>query len=436
MENIDDLVKIVEETNYIKEDIYYKYDINPGLRKKDGTGLLIGLTKVGEVNGYRIKDNKKVPIEGELYYRGLEINKIIEEVKKSKGFYYEKIAHLLLFGNLPNENELKRFLSILNEHKKRFIYFFLRDVQKEHLMSALQRGVNYLYALDKNPDEITIENIVNQSFFVISRIPDILLQGFLRGSYNEGKEMKLKYQELSSAEYFLRMLNNREYTEEEIEIFDLLMLLHAEHGAGNNSTFTVRVMSSAYTDTYSAISAGVGSLKGFRHGGANHMVLKMVDDIKEKVNYNNEECFKAYLRDILNKNAFDKTGLIYGMGHAVYTITDPRAIILKKKAEELAIKEGLEEEFNIFKNVEKFSKEIFKEKNGEDFNICANVDLYSGFVYKMLDIDKCLFTPIFAFSRIPSWCCHRMEQIISEKKIIRPAYKALRQGKDLFEEIL
>lgn len=430
---INELGVMFTENNSISDDIYNKLNVKRGLRNKNGTGVLVGLTKIGSVLGYSIdKDGKKIPADGKLYYRGIPIEKLVALFKKEKTFCFEKTIFLLLFGKVPSNFELKMFISTLKEYQHlpdEFIEDFILRKPSTDIMNQLQRSVLCLYTLDKNPDDVSLSNLIDQSLNLIAKFPSLLVYCYQACNYkhfNKSLIIHNPLEEYSIAQNVLHMLrSDNQFTELEAEVLDLILVIHAEHGGGNNSTFTSHVVSSTRTDTYSSISASIGALKGPMHGGANSMVTKMVEDIKKNTNPYDEVKLKEYLKKIFNKEAFDKKGRIYGMGHAVYTISDPRAVLLKKKAYELAKEKNALEEFELFSNIEKLTKEIGKETKGKNFEICANVDLYSGFVYKLLNIPQNIFTPLFALARIASWNAHRMEQILVDKKLIRPAYKAI-----------
>ena len=430
---INELGVMFTENNSISDDIYNKLNVKRGLRNKNGTGVLVGLTKIGSVLGYSIdKDGKKIPADGKLYYRGISIEKLVSLFKKEKTFCFEKTIFLLLFGKVPSNFELKMFISTLKEYQHlpdEFIEDFILRKPSTDIMNQLQRSVLCLYTLDENPDDVSLSNLIDQSLNLIAKFPSLLVYCYQACNYkhfNKSLIIHNPVEKYSIAQNVLHMLrSDNQFTELEAEVLDLILVIHAEHGGGNNSTFTSHVVSSTRTDTYSSISASIGSLKGPMHGGANSMVTKMVEDIKKNTNPYDEVKLKEYLKKIFNKEVFDKKGRIYGMGHAVYTISDPRAVLLKKKAYELAKEKNALEEFELFSNIEKLTKEIGKETKGKNFEICANVDLYSGFVYKLLNIPQNIFTPLFALARIASWNAHRMEQILVDKKLIRPAYKAI-----------
>ena len=429
---LDALSLIIKQNNNIEPELYEKLDVKRGLRHQNGTGVLVGLTKIGSVHGYNIKDGIKIPEVGKLYYRDYELASLASVLKLENRFSFEKTIFLLLFGKIPTSVELNLFMSSLRELQnlpEEFTENFLLRKPSTDLMNQLQRAVLCLYTLDDNPDDISLNNLIRQALNIIGKFPSILTysyHAYRHKHFNDSLVIHPPKDDLSIAENILYMLrHNNDFTRIESSTLDLLLVIHAEHGGGNNSTFTSHVVSSTGTDTYSAISASIGSLKGPKHGGANTMVSKMINNIKENVDYTNNEKLKKYLRKILAKEAFDGSGLIYGMGHAIYTLSDPRAELLKEKAEELAKSKNRLEEFEIYKNIEILTKELFKEIKGEHYAICANVDFYSGFVYQLLNIPESIYTPLFATSRIASWNAHRIEQIIFDKKIIRPAYKAV-----------
>lgn len=421
----------VKKVNKIDKGFYEQYDIKQGLRNSDGTGVVVGFTKIGSVHGYTYCDGLKMSIEGKLFYRDIEIDVL---VKNTGEFGFESIVYLLLFGDLPDEEELERFNAILDSFRKLPTHFTENTILKSpsrDVMNKLQRAILVLYSYDEKPDSLDIDRILIQSLKLIARFPTIISYGYqAKAHYFDDQSLYLHNPTdgMGTAANILHMIRpNNVYTKLEKDTLDLLLILHAEHGGGNNSAFTTHVVSSSGTDTYSAVGAAVGSLKGPKHGGANLRVKAMVDDIKENLaDYSDRDKLKEYLKKILQGEVFDEKGLIYGMGHAVYTKSDPRAVILKKKSQELAEAKGRLEEFNLYDNIETLTKEIFKEQRGEDVEICANVDLYSGFVYQLLNIPEELFTPLFATARVASWCAHRIEQLVSDHKIIRPAYKSLK----------
>ena len=428
---IEKLALIAQGNDPIDKNLYEKYDVKRGLRNANGTGVLVGLTSIGDVVGYDVQDGKKVAVPGKLIYRGYNVESLIEDAEKHNQFGYEQCVYLLLFGKLPTQEELDEFNILLGNLRAlpdNFTEDMIMKAPSSDIMNKLARGVLASYSYDQNPEDRSLSNVLRQCVELVSRFSTLTAYAYqAKRRYYDGKSMYIHnpLPELSTAENFLRLIrNNKAFTDEEAKLLDLALILHAEHGGGNNSSLTVHVVSSADTDTYSAIGAAVGSLKGRRHGGANIQVAEMMDDIKENVkDWSNENEVKAYLQKIANKEAYNKTGLIYGMGHAVYTINDPRATILRDRAAHLAHEKGLDEEYNLYKMVERFSPDILYEKHGDGKKICANVDLYSGFIYSMLNIPRELFTPIFAISRIAGWSAHRIEEIVAGGKIYRPAYK-------------
>lgn len=416
--------------NRIDPNLYVEYDVKRGLRDSTGKGVLTGLTEISDVVSYEISNGRKVPADGNLYYHGVNVKDIIEGCK-DKRFGFEETIYLLLFGKLPTQDELDRLLRV-NEGFQDLSARFVRDVimkaSSENIMNALQRCVLTLYSYDASPDDITPENVLRQSLELINKLPLIAVyayRSYLHFRRDDTLMIRNPKRGLSLAENILYVLRpDGQYTELEAKVLDVALILHAEHGGGNNSSFTTHVVTSSGTDTYSSISASIGSLKGPRHGGANLKVQKMFADIKEHVsNWENEEELRDYLSKILDKRAFDGSGLIYGMGHAVYTLSDPREVVLKEYARSLAEEKGNMEEFALYERVEKIAGELIMERRRVQKNVCANVDFYSGFVYTMLGIPEELFTPFFAIARIPGWCAHRLEELLNANKIIRPAYK-------------
>lgn len=422
-------------TNYyhIDKDEYLSYQVKRGLRNMDGSGVLAGLTNVSEVHGYVVSESEKFPIQGELSYRGYNINDLTKSFGIDNRFGFEEISYLLLFGSLPSKDELTEYCSFLAKSRElppSFLEDMILKNPSHDIMNKLARSVLTLYSYDKNPDDCSIENVLTQSIKLLARIPVIAAHAYsAKKHYFDNKSLIIHRPkpELSIAENLLRMLSkNKEFTEEDAQILDTTLMLHAEHGGGNNSTFTCRVLSSSGTDTYSAIGSAISALKGPRHGGANAKVMSMMENIKKNVsNWQNRDEVYEYLCKIVRKEASDKSGLIYGMGHAVYTLSDPRAIILKQNALKLAERLGYMEEFRLYSLIEELSPKVFEDVKKQKKVMCANVDLYSGFVYKMLKIPPEIYTPLFAISRTSGWCAHRIEEIISGGKIIRPAYKSL-----------
>lgn len=429
--------KEIERNNKIKKEVYENYNIKRGLRNKNGTGVLVGVTQVGDVSGYKIIDNKKIPSRGELYYRGYPITEIVRDIESDKRLGFEEIIYLLLFSKLANEDELESFKRILVEERALADGFFediILKVPGSDIMNKMMRSLLALYTYDENPDGTDALNVLSQSLSLISKIPILAVYSYQVKIHNFDKKSLIIHNSednLSIAENILQMLrNDQAYEKIEAEILDLMLIIHAEHGGGNNSAFATHVVSSSGTDTYSAIAAGLASLKGPKHGGANLKVSRMLKDIRENVDdLDDTSKIRAYLEKILNKKSFDKKGLIYGLGHAVYTLSDPRAILLKKKAKELSILKGREEDFYFIENVEKIGKDLISQRQNRPYPPCANVDLYSGFVYDMLNIPEELYLPMFAIARTVGWSAHRLEQI-QDEKIIRPAYKSLNDRRD------
>lgn len=421
----------IEKKSHIDHDAFWKYGVKRGLRNPDGTGVMAGLTNICSVEGYYIDDGERVPKNGVLKYRGININDIIEACEKEDRFGFEEVAYLLIFGSLPTKEQVNLFRDILG------ICRFLPDTYIEDvlmknasmdIMNKLARCILISYSFDENPDDVSIENVLRQSVQMIAQIPVIICYAYqVKRKKFYGKSMHIhpEKKELSTAETILRSIrSDRKFTHDEARLLDICLILHAEHGGGNNSTFTNRVLTSSGTDTYSAYAGAVCSLKGSRHGGANIKVCNMIDDIKAHVeDITNKDEIAAYLEKIIRKEAGDGSGLIYGMGHAVYTLSDPRAVILKRKAKEFAYKNGFEKDFELLNAIESLTPEVFKKVKGKNKIMCANVDLYSGLIYKMLGIAEDLYTPLFACARIVGWSAHRLEELISGGKIIRPAYK-------------
>lgn len=416
----------------INPDLYEKYDVKRGLRNANGTGVLVGLTRIGDVVGYEIGANgEKIPVPGRLMYRGYDVVDLVKDAESHDDYCYEQCAYLLLMGELPTKDELQRFRDFLGSVRSlppNFTEDMIMKAPSQDIMNKLARGVLASYSYDENPEDRSVPNIMRQCIELISRFSTLAAYGYqARRRYYENQSMFIHnpISTLSTAENFLHLIRpDGKYTKLEAQVLDLALIIHAEHGGGNNSSLTVHVVSSADTDTYSAIAAAVGSLKGRRHGGANIRVVEMMDEIKENVkDWSSEKEIRDYLYKIAKKQAFDKTGLIYGMGHAVYTISDPRALLLREKAKQLAEEKGCLEEFNLYRTIEQVAPEILMEVHHSDKRICANVDLYSGFVYSMLNIPRELFTPIFAISRIAGWSAHRIEEIVAGGRIYRPAYK-------------
>ena len=432
--NLDPQLKILSkrcfDSGQIDPNLYDQYGVKRGLREPNGKGVLTGLTEISDVNGTKWVDGNKVSIEGELFYQGYNVHDLVKGFS-NRCFGFEETIYLLLFGELPNMQQFSEFVQILSAFRvlpDKFTRDVIMKAPTADMMNTLQRSVLTLFSYDDRPDDLSTENVLRQSLQLIAQFPLISLYGYqaYRHYYlDKSLIIRRPKMQLSTAENMLRLLHSDgEYTELEAKVLDVALVLHAEHGGGNNSTFTTHVVSSTGTDTYSAISASLGSLRGPRHGGANIKVHQMFADLKQNVqDWDDEAQVKDYLAKLLNKQAFDKSGLIYGMGHAVYTLSDPRAVILKKFARELSEEKGLTREFALYERVEHLATELISQNKNLPKAVCANVDFYSGFVYTMLGLPQELFTPIFAIARIPGWCAHRMEEIVNAGKIIRPAYQ-------------
>jgi citrate synthase len=433
---LDDLTRICVASGTIKPELYQKYNVKRGLRNADGTGVLVGLTNIGDVHGYIVDENEKVPVDGRLRYRGIDVEEIVRGFQAEKRHGFHEVAYLLLFGRLPTNEQLTYFNGMLGACRdlpEGFTENMILKAPSPDIMNKLARAVLASYSYDANPDEISIRNVLRQGIELIARFPTMVAYGLqAKRHYYDQKSLFLHKPQmnLSTAENLLWMIRpDSHFTALEAEILDLALVLHAEHGGGNNSAFALHVVTSSDTDTYSAIAAAVGSLKGPKHGGANIKVARMFDDIKANVkDWKDEEEIKRYLNKILRKEAFDRSGLIYGIGHAVYTLSDPRAIILREKAEALAGEKSRYDEYQLYRIIEQCAPKLLSEFKKTDKPIAANVDFYSGFVYDMLNIPRELYTPIFAVSRIAGWVAHRIEEIVSGGKIIRPAYKSVVEG--------
>lgn len=431
--SLQNLCDEFKKYNHIQPELFDNYHVKRGLRNSDGTGVLAGLTLICNVHGYLINEGEKMPIDGELIYRGINVKDIVKGCQKENRFGFEEVIWLLLFGNLPNRSQLEAFTALLGELRELPPYFtedVLMKAPSSNIMNMLGRAILALYSHDSNPDDNSVENVLSQSMRLIARMPTLMVQAYQVKRKNFDHETMFFHPlepAHSTAESILATMRpDKKFTDEEAKLLDICLMLHAEHGGGNNSTFSCRSLSSTGTDTYSAISAAVGSLKGPRHGGANIKVMQMMDYIKEGVkDWENDDELSCFLEKILRKEAGDRSGLIYGMGHAVYTISDPRAVILKENARNLAEKTGLLPEFKLIESVERLTPSVFAKIKGNGKDVCANVDLYSGMVYKLLGIPPELFTPLFAVARIPGWCAHRIEEITTGNRIMRPAYKAV-----------
>jgi len=428
---LNELSVLAHKNNDIPPELHTKYNTKRGLRNSDGTGVLVGLTKIGDVIGYTKKEGKPIPTEGELLYRGISVNDIVNGFQNEKRYGFEEVCYLLLFGELPNAKQLAQFEELLASYRQLPMGFadnVIFSSPSNDIMNALARSILACYSYDPNPDDLSIKNVLRQCIELIARVTNMVAYAYQAKQHYHGKKsLYIHYpkEDLGTAENLLHMIrSDNSFTQLETELLDLALVLHAEHGGGNNSTFVVHVVSSTGTDTYSTIAAAVGSLKGPKHGGANAKVMAMIEDIKHNVkDWTNEQEISDYLVKIVRGQAYDNSGLIYGMGHAVYTLSDPRAVLLKKKAAELAKEKNMEDEFALYDTIERVAPKIFAEIKGDSKLLSANVDFYSGFVYKMLDIPQDLYTPIFAIARMAGWSAHRIEELVSGGRIIRPAYK-------------
>lgn len=436
----DSLVKYCMTSGAFDTELYSKYDVKRGLRDKNGKGVLTGLTEVGDVCAYCIEGDGKAPAPGKLYYQGYDVEEFLKDAG-SRRYLFEEVTYLLLFGELPTKNQIISFVEILTSLQEltgQFVRDVIMKAPSANIMNALQKSVITLYSYDENPDAIDVPNVLRQSLQLIGKLPLMTVYAYYAYRHfelNESLLIRNPKKEYSTAENILYMLRpDKEFTELEAKVLDIALVLHAEHGGGNNSTFTNHVVTSSGTDTYSAVCAAISSLKGFRHGGANLKVQQMFDDLKENVtNWEDEEEIQRYLIKLLDREAFDRSGLIYGIGHAVYTESDPREVVLKKFACKLSEEKGQQKEFALYDTVERLAKESIAKRRRLNKPICANVDFYSGFVYTMLGIPRELFTPIFAVSRISGWSAHRLEELVNKGKIIRPAYKFVGEHKEYRE---
>lgn len=425
-----DLVVDSMKSGVIDQNLYQEYDVKRGLRDSTGKGVLTGLTEVSDVSGYRVVDGVKEPADGMLYYQGYDVERLVGGGLE-KRFAFEEVTYLLLFGHLPNQEQLDVFreiLTSLQELSGQFVRDVIMKAPSPNLMNGLQKSILILYSYDANPDDISIPNVLRQSLQLIAKLPLISVynyHAYRHFHYFDSLVIKPADKQLSTAENILHMLRpDGKYTPLEARVLDAALVLHAEHGGGNNSTFTNHVVTTSGTDTYSAVAASIASLKGPRHGGANLKVQQMFEDLRREVSdLSNATEIRQYLQKVLAGEAFDHSGLIYGIGHAVYTLSDPRARILKIYAEKLAQEKKMTEEFQLYNMVEQIAAELVMERSHVVKPVCANVDFYSGFLYTMLGIPQELFTPIFAISRISGWSAHRLEELVNRGKIIRPAYK-------------
>lgn len=434
---IERLTEACKDHTTMDISLYGKYDVKRGLRDINGKGVLAGLTQVSNVQAVKVVDGKEVPCAGSLYYRGYNIKDLTAGFVKDKRFGFEETTYLLLFGALPDEKQLEEFKELLANQRslpRNFVRDVIMKAPGRDIMNALSRSVLTLYSYDNNPDDISLPNVLRQCLNLISQFPMLMIYGYHAYNYRMGEDLFIyaPSPELSTAENILMMLReNKEYTKLEAKILDMALVLHMDHGGGNNSTFTTHVVTSSGTDTYSTIVAAMASLKGPKHGGANVKVTQMFDDMMEKVSdWEDDDEVRRYLTDLLDKKAFDRKGLIYGMGHAIYSVSDPRADIFKKFVKQLAREKGCEKEYALYEKVEHMAPEVIAEKRKIYKGVNANVDFYSGLVYSMLDLPPSLYTPIFAAARIVGWSAHRLEELKNVDKIIRPAYKPLAEYKE------
>ena len=437
-ENFKELCSELKSYSSVSPEYFDRFDVKRGLRNRDGSGVMAGLTKVCAVEGYYIDDGERKPVEGHLRYRGIDINDLVDGCIAENRFGFEEVVWLLLFGHLPTRSQLDDFSRLLSESRELpddFIEDMIMKAPSPNIMNKLERSVLSLYSYDNNPDDISIDNVLRQSIQLIAQLPTIMTYAYqVKRRYYLKKSMYLHPIKpgLSTAETILyNTRSDRKFTDEEAKLLDLCLMLHAEHGGGNNSAFATRVLTSSGTDTYAAISAGIGSLKGPRHGGANLKVAEMINYLKADVkDITDEGQIADFLKKIINREAGDKSGLVYGMGHAVYTLSDPRQVILKREALKLAEEKGFGDDFKALEHIERLTPEIFASEKNNNKKICANVDLYSGLIYQMLGIPEDLYTPLFAVARVAGWSAHRIEELISGNRVIRPAYKNLALPKE------
>ncbi len=427
--------RIIDTDSYYNPELFTRHNVKRGLRNEDGTGVVVGLTEIGDVQSYEWIDNKKVPREGRLVYRGIDVNSLVDACIKESRFGFEECAYLLLFGELPNRDQLDEFTSVLSHHRS-LPEGFVRDVimkaPSTNIMNKLARSILVAYSYDPDAEDTSVKNLFRQSMEIISRIPLMAAYGYqAKSHYHDGNSLFIHKPrpELSTAENILCLSRpDCVYTPLEATTLDIALILHAEHGGGNNSTFTSHVVASTGTDIYSCISAALVSLKGPKHGGANLKVMGMMEEMKHEVkNWSSDREISDYLVKIFNKEAYDRSGLIYGIGHAVYTLSDPRCVLLKKKAKELAHAKNRMDEYQLYENVERLGPIVFNELKKINKPMCANVDFYSGIVYDMLNIPMDLYTPIFAIARVVGFCAHIIEEVINGGRIIRPAYKNVKE---------
>ncbi|MBQ2944403.1 MAG: citrate/2-methylcitrate synthase [Ruminococcus sp.] len=435
---IEELCAKCISTSSIDADLYAKFDVKRGLRDLNGKGVLTGLTEISEIRQNKIVNGETVPTDGKLFYRGININDLISGFAADGRFGFEETVYLLLFGDLPNTQELEDFKELLASYRtlpKNFVRDVVMKAPSDDMMNTLARSIMTLFCYDTNANDITLTNVLRQCLQLISVFPLLSVYGYnAYRHYHLGKSLYIHNPkpELSTAENILMLLRpDKKYTALEAQVLDVALVLHAEHGGGNNSTFTTRVVTSSGTDTYSAIGAALSSLKGPKHGGANAKVVGMFNELKNEVkDWNDEDAIANFLRKILHKEAYDKAGLIYGMGHAVYSISDPRAKVLKGYVERLAEEKGMHDEFDLYARVERLAPSVIAEEKRIYKGVSANIDFYSGFMYTMLGLPTELYTPLFAIARIAGWSAHRMEELINASKIIRPAYMSVAQERE------
>src|SRR5665648_367116 len=438
---LNEYSSMTEKTSFIKPELYGKYEVKRGLRDLDGKGVLVGLTEIGEIQAYMLEEGKMVHGPGQLIYRGYDLNDLVKGFSGDQCNRFEETAYLLLFGQLPDQRSQEDFQQLLALYQtlpEEFPRKMILNAPSKDIMNALARSVLALYSFDDNPDDTSVTNVLKQCIRLIASFPSLAVYGYQAFSHYHGNQSLYIHSpraDLSTAENILSMLRpDSKYTKLEATLLDLALVLHAEHGGGNSSAFMTHVATSSGTDTYSGMAAAIGALKGPKHGGANVKVVHMFEDIKDNLNdWNDEEAVERYLTRILAKDAFDRTGLIYGIGHAVYSISDPRAVILKKYVAQLANEKGMEDEFKLYETVERLAPQVIAKVNKMYKGVSANVDFYSGFVYRMLNIPEEMFTPIFAISRIVGWSAHRIEEIVNKGKIIRPAYKSVAPRRNYIE---
>ena len=435
---IERLSELCVQNGAINPELYSKYEVKRGLRDINGKGVLAGLTEISEIVSYYVEDNEMIPCEGKLFYRGYNINDIVSGFENTSTYGFEETTYLLLFGKLPDRKELDEFTALLADYRK-LPTTFVRDIMMKSpssdIMNSISRGVLTLFSYDDYPNDTSIPNVLRQSLELIALMPLLAVYGYQAKNYYLDGESFIIHQpvpEYSTAQNILHLLRpDSKFTKLEAKVLDIALVLHAEHGGGNNSTFTTHVVTSSGTDTYSAIAAALSSLKGPKHGGANVKVTAMFDDMKQNIkDWSDEAEISDYLTRLLKKDAFDKSGLIYGMGHAVYSISDPRANIFRKFVDKLAAEKGMEKELGLYHLVERLAPEVISRERHIYKGVSANIDFYSGFVYSMLGLPSELYTPLFAIARISGWSAHRIEELANAGKIIRPAYKSVSKHRE------